>query len=250
MTTYKEVNSISFDGGSTVYKFKDENFIPANTTFTIKNDGTGDFTNLSSANNYLQDKWSNGTVILKVVGTIYETTSVNFVGNAFNIPEIQILGTSSTDYGVVSTSASGQCFGSVDGANIHIKYISFVSTNGTKAYRGAIVSNGAKLRVENCSFSNFIAYCPGSYQGGHLIITGKIEVSDCVQGINMEAGICQIQWGTSLSFTNIEQYCFRVIGGGIIQGANSTVTYTNAPNHFSQTLGTATSDGWITGLTV
>ena len=73
----------------------DPNFLPNGTIITVETDGSGQFTKLSDAINYLTGKWSNGVVIIKLgEGDFVETEQVTIDGRRFNLGHLVLQGIS------------------------------------------------------------------------------------------------------------------------------------------------------------
>ena len=70
----------------------DASFIPLGTIFTVKADGTGDFTSLNDAINYLDGKWSNGIVTINLDEGTHTLTDNISLTRSINIPKITISG--------------------------------------------------------------------------------------------------------------------------------------------------------------
>lgn len=85
-------NNVIIGGGGQV---SDPNFLPNGTIITVETDGSGQFTKLSDAINYLTGKWSNGVVIIKLgEGDFVETEQVTIDGRRFNLGHLVLQGTS------------------------------------------------------------------------------------------------------------------------------------------------------------
>ena len=67
-------------------------FIPDETVFTVKADGTGNFTNIQSAFDFLEGKWSNGEVTISIDADTFMITTLLVLNQKFNIPCLIIKG--------------------------------------------------------------------------------------------------------------------------------------------------------------
>lgn len=159
-----------------------ENFIPPNTTITVKTDGTGDFTTLNDAINYLTSKWSNGVVIISIAsGTYNPTSNIQIDGTKFNIPSLVIQG----------ESRSSTIF-------------NFSSMYTTGAFYLFKCSNNILLRqlTINCAGKNLT---PG--RGINIdLSTGLITISN-VEVTNSDAGICTLGNSASTIINSIMNTC-------------------------------------------
>ena len=247
-TDHAELSHLDYASSGHTGFMSSANYIPGGTVINIKADGSGDYATIKDAVDSLYHKWSDGEVQIKLdEGTFTLDSQITFNGSNCNIPVIKLQGEGKT-----KTTIQNSVNNSIDVTNnIYVMFQNFayVSTYGTKQAR-AMVAQRATLYVSNVSFDNFAGYCPGAYGGGTALIGSGIEISNCSQGINLEAGIARINWGATIAFTNIANQWFWVGGGAILQGGMASCTYTNASTHFSQTVGTATADGWITGFSV
>lgn len=70
------------------------NFIPRDTIFTVKANGTGNFTTIQSALDFLEGKWSNGEVTISIDADTFTITTLLVLNQKFNIPCLLIKGVS------------------------------------------------------------------------------------------------------------------------------------------------------------
>lgn len=140
----------------------DTNFIPANTILTVKTDGSGQFTKLSEAINYLTGKWSNGTVTIQLgEGNFVEENTIDIP--EFNIKTLQIIG-----QGVDKTS---------------------ISCSSTKDYNYIITNRVANIRIANLLLKGDITY---KLRGLYASLNGSYLLED-VNLYNFERGSMAIE---------------------------------------------------------
>lgn len=214
----------SVGGGGT-----DTNFVPAGTILTVKTDGSGQFTQLSEAINYLTGKWSNGTVTIQLgEGDFVEENTIDIP--EFNIKTLQITGqgvdktsiscSNTKDYNYVITNTV---------ANIRIANL-LLKGNINYKLRGLYANLNGSYLLENVNLYNFErgslfvdsakAYLKGTLNIGSTS-TAKV-VDTGIQAIN--GGIISIQSGATINFKKCDGalYC----NGGIISSyPNAQVTY-------------------------
>ena len=235
---------IGYGGGS----YTDENFIAKGTTYSIKADGTGDFATLKDAIDFLEGKWSNGKISIKLVeGTHTLTAGCTINGTKFAIPFLEITG-DGADKSILSNSTSSTNLHVTNNQYVYINKIKMISTHGTQDTRALTVTDGATIAIDNISFENYTGYCPGTYGGGTAIIGTNVSITDCAQGINLESGIVNIKWGSTINFTNIASNCIWIGGGAVLQGGSANLVRTSANTLSNVTPNTVSSAGMILGL--
>ncbi len=227
----------------------DVNFIPAGTVTDVKLDGSGQFTKLSDAINYLTGKWSNGTVTIQLgEGTFAEAEPITIDGNKFNISNLEIKGTSSTGT-IVSFSSSTP-------TNLYVINNAFVSIFdmqfSANASSWCIEQNQqSTLFMENCLVSNVSARGIQVISGSRLCISTKITVI----GISSKGVIgIACSGGGQIAFKNQSNIAMSnfstglaVGSGGLIALNYCTQTFSNVTNTTNQGIGTATTNGFIAG---
>lgn len=229
------------------------NYIPRNTTFTVKGDGTGDFIYFSQALNYLKDKWSDGQIYVSVDnGTFTETNNVTINLQSCGIPLIRIQGKGTSNTTVRFTEATEHSI------KLHIfnstnmmvfSGINFIHSTGSKTtdYRGLVTDIGTLIYVQDCSFNglNYAVYATGS---GRIHLAGTNTFSNCNNAISASSGGCiGGNWATTINMSNVN-YAFWVEGGGNISLAYPNYTGTGVANKCNQTPNTLTVNGVITGF--
>jgi hypothetical protein len=229
----------------------DANFLPSGTVIKVELDSSGDFTSLSDAVNYLTGKWSNGSVVIQLGnGTFDIDATINITGYNYNFHKLVIKGNGATNTTINSTlTNSNYIFLIKDRAYIEFLDIAFTKTDGTQStsYSGIMFSN-ADGDIKNCSFQG-LTNAVYARTGSKILLYGSTSFSNANIAINCDCSQIVGCWAATSSFTNITT-AINVGTGGIINGYNWSQTYTNITNKTSQTVGTPTSNGWITGVTV
>ena len=226
----------SVGGGGT-----DVNFVPAGTILTVKTDGSGQFTKLSEAINYLTNKWSNGTVTIQLgEGTFEETEPITIDGNKFNFSNLVICGTN-RDNSIISFNISGLLRYSEElvvghKTNVLFKDISLNGKGRTLVSSGDVVLNNVCISSQG----NICFYCLSgtSYLDGIILkngelglaVTGRLN-SNYKSNITLESLITGIQ----------------VTRGGLAALNNLQKVVTNVTNQTNQSIGTANANGFISG---
>lgn len=239
-------NNANSSGGGTG---TDVNFIPAGTVVDVKLDGSGQFTKLSDAINYLTGKWSNGTVTIQLgEGTFEETESITIDGNKFNISNLEIKGNSSTGT-IVSFSSSTP-------TNLYVINNAFVSIFdmqfSANASSWCIEQNQqSTLFMENCLISNVSTRGIQVISGSRLCISTKITLIGASPkgaiGIACSGGgKATFKGQSNISMSNFATG-LAVGSGGLIALNYCTKTFSNVTNTTSQTIGTANTNGLIAG---
>lgn len=218
------------------------NYLPAGTTFTIEEDGTGDFATITDASDFLSGKWSDGTVTFEVGEGTFNNSKFQVRGDSL-IKNVVLVG-KGTNKTTVNLSANDYAILSTSGSSLTVKDINFVQTNGTKQYRGANAGLNSFIEINNCSFSNFSGFTVGVIQGGRAFIRTSLTITDCGNGIESECGFITSSYGVNISMTNVTNGV-SVLGGGTISLLNPNYTLSNVSNQFSQTKNTVTSGGII-----
>lgn len=221
--------------GTTGGTQQDTNFIPANTILTVKTDGSGQFTQLSEAINYLTNKWSNGTVTIQLgEGDFVEENTIDIP--EFNIKTLQIIGqgvdktsiscSNTKDYNYVITNTV---------VNIRIANL-LLKGNINYKLRGLYANLNGSYLLEDVNLQNFErgslfvdstkAYLKGTLNIGSTS-TAKV-VDTGIQSIN--GGMIFIQSGAKIHFNRCDSalYC----NGGIISAyPNVQVTYSEVATY-------------------
>ena len=207
----------------------------------VKLDGSGQFTKLSDAINYLTGKWSNGTVTIQLgEGTFEETESITIDGNKFNFSNLVICGTN-RDNSIISFNISGLELYSEElvvehKTNVLFKDISLSGKGRTLVSSGDIVLNNVCISSQG----NICFYCLSgtSYLDGIILkdaqlglaVTGRLN-SNYQSNITLQSLITGIQ----------------VTRGGLVALNNLKRVDSHVTNLTNQSIGTANGNGFISG---
>lgn len=222
-----------------------EGYLPPNTTFNVKADGSGDFATIKDAIDYLEGKWSTGTVTIELgEGTFVVDSSINIQGQHFNIPYLKLQGSSS---GLTEIQADISGVGIlVAQANVAIAKLTLNKVS-KKGYGIQCDLNGwvmlSDVIIENCSTACLGLCLSMVHLGSNLLI------KNCNTGMRSErlARVCS-NIATNITFQNVD-VAWSVSWGGMIATSTSTtnITYTSVTTKCSQTVGTFAANGYIGG---
>ena len=254
--TLAQYDAIETKDDNTIYNITDDiidinqnHFLPAGSILTIEADGSGQFTKLSEAINYLTGKLSNGTVTIQLgEGTFEETESITIDGNKFNISNLEIKGNSSTGT-IVS-------FSNRTVVNLYVINNAFVSIFdmqfSANASSWCIEQNQqSTLFMENCLISNVSGRGIQVISGSRLCISTKITLIGASPkgaiGIACSGGgKATFKGQSNISMSNFTTG-LAVGSGGLIALNYCTKTFSNVTNTTSQGIGTANANGLIAG---
>lgn len=229
-----------------------ENFIP-DSTITVETDGTGDFTTLSAALEYIANKWSNGRVaIILGEGTFTESESITIPRYNFSGLVIQGQGVDKTTLNIPCTNASGAIVVNETRQNIWIQKIFFNNSSPSISGAGICALNGGSARVTDSKFSDYIRGGFITQQGGTFWIGGTNEVAN-TSATGMRAAIwcgcgnIYLASGSVLKVKNIAENGLLVTGGGIIQCNGATYQINSVTNRYNVTRNTIQEAGIIIG---
>lgn len=240
--TLVQYNAIENKDDNTIYNITDDiidvnqsYFIPAGTILTVKTDGSGQFTKLSEAINYLTGKWSNGTVTVQLgEGEFIEENTINIP--EFNINTLKIVG-----QGVDKTSIS--CSNTTNYnyvmrntlANIQLENF-LLKGNIDYKQRGLYAGLNGVYTLNNLNLIDFErgsmfidstrVYLKGIFDIGSSSSNKVVDTG--MQSVN--GGLISIQSGASITFNKCAGafYC----NGAIISSyPNTKITYNNVTNN-------------------
>lgn len=245
------LNFNSFNIGGSNGGGNPANYIPNGTVYTVKADGTGDFSTLNEAIDFLNGKWSTGNVKIKFgAGTFTHTEDVSIRGgNYFSIPLLTVEGESATDTILEFThNTPTQAIKVYNTTAFDLRNVTVKRAGGDTStdLRGILSAENARVLLNKVT-TDGCNYAIDAQQNGTISLIANIAVKNCNLGICAEGGTVSGNWAVSTDFSDVTT-AFCVFGGGIIKIPFPTYTATNVTNKSSQTLGTATASGWITGF--
>ena len=237
-------------------------FLPDGTVINVKTDGSGDFTKLSDAVNYLTGKWSNGTVTIQLGDGTFNETSPLTINCDFNIPYLIIKGngTSETTVQWNFTNSSGT-LNIKNIPNLVFQSLTFQNATvptGSIHFWGLLVERSFVVfdTVTTVNLSNAI----GALEGARVMLKGIVTCNNAGNGSSGMAygdAICAQQGGELFSaygvVINIDKCHYGMIcsDGSIIRLSNPTLNITNNANaKVSPTPNTISNNGIICGFTI
>lgn len=240
-------NGINIGGSGGI---SNENYIPANTIINVELDGSGDFTTLADATNYIKGKWSNGAVIVQLGNGTFDITTISIDTINFNIPLLLIRGSGTSNTTLRCISRDETAITVFDWSGVVFRSFTMDGLNQSNNICGIRPSTKSDIKMDNIKFQNMLIGI-GVSSNNHCELSGNLSFENVTYGVDSRHGgrICLAEASTGWSFTNCNT-AYRVSTGGQIHGTSLSVTYTNVTNKVSQTVGTATNNGWITGITV
>lgn len=222
-----------------------DNFIPSHTTYTVEADGSGDFATIHDAIDFLQDKWSNGTVYIHLgTGTfnISSTVDINFINMSLGL---EIYG-NGKDNTIINLTTNGffAFYARAVSSTFGMAFSNFKIVGGGSDYYGIHVCDGYAY-IQNCEFNN-LAYGILSERLARVYIeTATFKNID----IAIQASFADISIQGTLYFDVIGN-CYNVFRGGTIRGRSFSASYgggISSKFNTGQQLGVANERGWITG---
>ena len=222
------------------------NFIPSNVAINVRSDGTGDFTTIADALTYLEGKWSNGGITLSVKGTFNISSGIVIDTKTFAFPSLAFTG-DTVNNTIINYSGTGTAI-KVRGSSIIVRLTNFTLNHTGTSPVGVAFQDFTNGYIDNATLNFTNTAIDGitssrttlTELGDYINITNATSAIHADQGGKLFAGVM-----THSSITNCST-CWQVSNGAILSGVGSTTpTYTNVTNKFSQTVGTATTNGWI-----
>lgn len=225
-------------------------FLPSGTIINVKTDGSGDFTSLADAINYLTGKWSNSIVTIQLGNGTFDITTISIDTIFFNIPLLIIRGSGISNTTLRCISKDKAAITVFDWSSVVFRNFTMDGLNQSDNICGIRPDIKSDVKIDNIKFQNMLIGI-GALSNNHCELNGNLSFENVTYGIDSRYGgnIYLTESSTGWSFTNCNT-AYRVSTGGQIHGTSLSVTYTNVTNKVSQTVGTATNNGWITGISV
>lgn len=229
-------------------------YIPPNTTYTVKTDGTGDFTSVADALSYLNGKWSSGTVTISIGEGTFQVADNLTISRNNNIPYVELVG-SGTNKTILSNSSIEAYSNGITINHPYCRVSGFTYTrpNGTisTTSRGICPSAESKVIISNVEILN----CTPAIMATCAIVrlAGTLTMSTGAYGVLASCGsLVSTNWGTTFNITDVGTggSAIAVEAGGQLHVYAGVFNWSNVTNKVSQTVGSATNNGWITGVTV
>lgn len=222
-----------------------EGYIPTNTTYTVKTDGTGDFSLLSEAIDFLADKWSTGTINIEMgAGTFIENERINIDEKLIGIPVLKITGAGQANTIIQNTSTAAAIrFGDYKN-DCTFSDMTIENTNATPPF-AVFQLNRAYGKIKNIKLVNasYVLFVGGALS--QLTIQGTSEFDNATNSaIGVQQNSVVVADQTAMTIKNAPT------GISILRLANfifaaGTQTWTSVTNQYSQTVNTVTKEGCI-----
>lgn len=248
--TKVEYDLIETKDQNTIYNITDDNieveqdfFIPAGTILTVETDGSGNFTNLSSAIDYLKGKYSNGSVTIKFGnGTFEENSNFNVDGLSFNISSLIIEGNGSASI-IKFTNSSTQYASNLKFLNglFTVKNLTLQVNGGRALY----ISTSCQATCSSLTITGAHDACLYVDCGGKIYIGSSLTLTNGTKSngrcINCYGGFVNIGYNSSIKMSNSD-IGIHSASGGIVQIDRSKYTVSSVT-----TIKTTTNDGVVWG---
>lgn len=222
---------------------EEEHFIPAGTILTVETDGSGDFTNLSSAIKYLNGKYSNGSVTIKLGdGTFVENTNFDVNGQSFNISSLIIEGNGSTSI-IKFTNSSTQYASNLKFLNglFTINNLTLQVNGGRALY----ISTNCQATCSSVTITGGHDACLYVDSGGKICIKGSLTLANGTKAnggcIRCYGAFVTVYYNTTIKMSNADIGVYSG-GGGIVQIDRSKYTASSVT-----TVKTTTNEGVVWG---
>ena len=199
-----------------------DNYLAGGTVITVKADGSGDYTTLESAINYISDKWSSGTVKISVSADTYVISSPITLSNQNLRLVIEGQGTSSTWLKVNyndTLSTGFALFTITNNSNVTFKDIKVGSEKDTQPdlynHKIFLVSELSNLVVDNV-LMNGLSRCIQAEAGSKVFAKTNCSFTNARWGMFLSGAELEMNYNLTFTFTNIA-LCFRITQGGLIR---------------------------------
>ena len=224
-----------------------QNFLPDGTVITVKQDGTGDFTDVQTAIDSLDGKYSNGVVTIEIGEGTFSRDKRIFFAPICNFNKLIIKGA-----GIGKTIL--KCTnGNADESTISLKgaydnlYIENLSIDGTNKISFGIDFDATNIRltitnveIKNSSSAIYVRPSCDLLVGG-----GNLNIINCTKAIDNSGGNVYLR-SCTLNLLSVTT-ALSVDNGGIIRIRSAVRKFTSVSNQTSQSIGTANTSGYIAG---
>ena len=232
-----------------------DNLIPHGTIFTLDSDGFGDFETINDAVKYLNGKWSNGTVTIKLnAGTYTQQMEPDIIldGDKFNIPMLIITGEnkSNTIINVIDNTVNDDRTCSIYGTNVMFSNLTFIMNRNPEHQLEHCFSvnsehksyKEASLVIKDCDFDGF-SRVVWTDNNATTIICGNVHITNFNENcIIAQQGEVDINYAT-LNMNNNGCCCF-VNASGIIKFNYTTFGYSNVNKTYNTDFNYWSSKGY------
>ena len=248
-----QINGVELAGNKTsedLGLMSNANFLPDGYTINLKADGTGDFETIQAAINFLNGKWSNGTVTIYLNAGTYNVSSPVKIGNwaaiGRNIPCILIKGKAMSDTIINNTSTSQYtaCMRIYNGSTI-IENLTIKNATKSSTNYSIKIEEQSRVYLDQVKLQN------GEFGCSVTRVNDAVQLNNCTID-NTTYAVYAAEGGTvnlfnsTITVTN-SITALRVWSGGQINIGYATKNFTNVTNETNQTIGSITADGMILG---
>ena len=224
-------------------------YIPADTTYTVKTDGTGDFTKLSDAVNFLNNKWSPYPVTISMgAGTFVENDKVEIIDTYHSgIPNIIIEGAGVDSTILQNTSTKNALiFRNLRTSNIIVRNLTVENTNATPPTIVLYAAGSRVLRVANVKLKNAQYGLFAGVANSEIAIEGNLTIENCgVGGFEVQNNSILTAGSTSTISFNTMPQAIHVYRQSKVIFMASTLSFTSVTTKASIPINTQTADGYI-----
>lgn len=237
-----------------------DGYLPSGTTYTLKSDGSGDFTSLSDAIAFLNNKWSDGTITLSIPAdeTIYETNTVT-INSAnsvnMNIPCLKIEGGNDSTSIIENTqvlTSQGSYMYIYGMKDIRFKNLTFKKDTyqtGTTRMLGVRAEANSNVTIDTCNFENLTNALIAN-DGGSLHLKGSITMTNSEwNGLALQNCGRADGANVSLTFSSIRT-AMNIDSGSYLSLANPTFSFNSVTTKCNVTPNTITKSGIAMGFTL
>lgn len=221
-----------------------DNYLAGGTVITVKADGSGDYTTLESAINYISDKWSSGTVKISVSADTYVISSPITLSNQNLRLLIEGQGTSSTWLKVNyddTLSTGFALFTITNNSNVTFKDIKIGSEKDTQPdlynHKLFLVSEMSTLIIDNV-LMNGLSRCIQADASTKVFASTDCTFTNARWGIFLPGAELEMNYNITFTFTNIA-LCFRITQGGLIRFNTPKFSNTNVTDICNQDVDTS-----------
>lgn len=217
-----------------------DNFIPGGTVIHVKLDGSGDFTNLNDAINFLLGKWTNGSITIKLgSGTFTVNSTISINTSSFNIPYLTISGIAGSSIIKAENNVTTLFSLNILGTTVCLKDFKGIGTDSTKGSLAEIM-NGFCI-INNITCESFWAGIYADWSG--VVRIANLTATNCDSGILSNTG-SKVSVNGTLNFTNVGSG-LHTENAGIIQAFGLTTNYSNVTYPTNPVSNTPASRGLI-----
>lgn len=225
-----------------------DNYLPDGTIITVNLDGSGDFTDLPSAIDYLTDKFSSGTITIQLGEGTFELSAVLTIDtNKFTFGQLKIVGSgidTTTIYKATSSEYTAMIYVQNSGT-VYFQDFTIKSDN-TNYGRGIEPQDFSNVVCDKLAFEGF-AHAAIYVERGATCMLGKyINLKNCLNAVLVNGAWFTTMYGAIFNCTSGVTTIATVQQGGLVQLVRCY--YTGSPSKAaSQTIGSVSANGFITG---